>query len=155
MFKELSELAQTTKLTVLISGASKGRLAVTVIPTAAKGESSALSVPLEITGTPEELDSEFPSIFGKYADARSSLAKGLESALAVMDAAKKAAQDKAAEAARNATVKTVGPAAKAAPMEEREGEPGEEEAEGAETAGSEKAVPAAKAKAEVSPSLFD
>lgn len=110
MFKELHEMVKTTALTILVSDAGDGLLSVAVLPKGKEGQNPALSTPLSLTGTPEEMDAELPAVLSRYVGGRNSLAQSLETSLAVMDAAKKAVQDEATKATKKATGKAAIPA---------------------------------------------
>ncbi len=110
MFTELKEMAKSTSINIMISAEPEEKLRVIVMPKAAKeGENPALSTPLSLVGTPEELDEKFASIITGYTASRTSLAESLSAAQAVMEAAK-------ADAAKTAAKKTASkPTEKAKP----------------------------------------
>jgi PRTRC genetic system protein E len=83
--------------TVLITVALiEGKLKVNVIPTKAKdSEDQALTTPLSYTGSPEELDAELGKHLASYVDSHVQLGSTLAEAKAEMDAAAKAARQRA------------------------------------------------------------
>jgi PRTRC genetic system protein E len=99
MFKELAPIAHTTMIQILISGEENGQLRVNIMPKAIEGQNPALSTPLSLLATPEELDEQLPSILTGYVGTRQSLADSLESARIVMESAKKDALKKTTKAA--------------------------------------------------------
>lgn len=100
VFRSIKNLAKTTQLMLVISDGNEDTLKVTVMPKAAKeGENPALSTPLQLVGTPEELDEKFAEILSGYTASRTSLEESLTASQTVMEAAKKEATEKAAKAA--------------------------------------------------------
>lgn len=91
MFKELASIARTTMIQILISGEENGQLRVNIMPKAIEGQNPALSTPLSLLATPEELDEQLSSVLTGYVGTRQSLADSLESATIVMENAKKEA----------------------------------------------------------------
>ncbi len=73
-------------------------LSVIVCP---KGNTGALSQPLVITATADELDTGFVEVLEQYQKARLSLQEQLEATTAVLDAAKKSEEKKAVKALTN------------------------------------------------------
>ena len=72
------------------------KLKLNVIPAKAKeGEDEALTTPLSYTGSPEELDKELGPHLASYVDSHLALGSTLAEAKAEMDAAAKAARQKA------------------------------------------------------------
>ena len=107
MFKELAELAKSTTINLIVSGEADGQLRVIVMPKPAKeGENPALSTPLCLVATPEELDAQFAGILVGYVSARTSLADALSASQTVMEAAKKSAVEEAAKKA-SAKIKSI------------------------------------------------
>jgi len=97
LFNSLHELVKTTKIICFISSDGE-QMKVTVLPKAANESAPpALSTPLQLVGTPDELDSQFPEILKEYTETRTSLVNSLAASQAVMEAAKKEATDKAAK----------------------------------------------------------
>lgn len=93
-------LANVSALNITLTSASDGQITVTVLPTPKKESAKALATPLQLTGTPEELDAEFANLIAQTTATRKSLAEQLEAAEAVLAAAQKEASDKAAKAVK-------------------------------------------------------
>lgn len=95
MFIELMPMLK--ERTVLITVALiEGKLNVNVIPTKAKdSEDQALTTPLTYTGSPEELDAELGKHLASYVGSHLQLGSTLAEAKAEMDAAAKAARQRA------------------------------------------------------------
>lgn len=129
MFVELMPLLKDR--TLLITMARVGdKVKVNFIPSkASEGEDQALTTPLSYTAAPEELDAEFGKHLASYVDAHLVLSSTLAEAKAGMDAAAKAARQKA---------KTQPPISKPAPS----------------NAPKEESVLPAAATADTTPSLF-
>lgn len=102
MFKEIADLAKFTSIHLIITAAGDQELKVAVLPQAKEGANPALCQPLILTATPEELDEKFVSVLTDYKAARKSLEESLEDAKLVMEAAGKAARDKATSATKTA-----------------------------------------------------
>lgn len=98
LFKSLHALAKSTQIFCTITSVEDDQLKVIVMPKQARdGENPALSTPLVLTGTPEELDEQFASVLSSYTTSRTSLAESLSASQTIMDAAKKEATDTAAK----------------------------------------------------------
>lgn len=95
MFVELMPLLKQRTLLITVARIEE-KLKVNVIPAKAKeGEDQALTTPLSYTGSPEELDQELPKHLASYVDSNLALASTLAEAKAEMDAAAKAARQRA------------------------------------------------------------
>ena len=95
MFIELMPLLKERSLLVTVARLND-KLKVNVIPAKIKdGEDQALTTPLSYTGSAEELDGELGTHLASYVDAHLSLGSTLAEAKADMDAAAKAARQKA------------------------------------------------------------
>lgn len=105
MFKELAELARTTTLSLLISSVSDTEMKVLVIPKAKEGANSALSTPLELIATPEELDEKLGGILTQYTTNRKTLEQSLEENRLYMEAQAKTAQKPAKSITAESSVK--------------------------------------------------
>lgn len=98
MFIELMRLLKERTLLITVARIEE-KLKVNVIPAKAKeGEDQALTTPLSYTGSPEELDREFGRHLASYVDSHLALGSTLAEAKAEMDAAAKAARQKAKSA---------------------------------------------------------
>ena len=95
MFIELMLLLKQRTLLITVARIDE-KLKVNVIPAKAKeGEDEALTTPLSYTGSPEELDRELGQHLPSYVDSHLALGSTLAEAKAEMDAAAKAARQKA------------------------------------------------------------
>ena|ERR1044071_3210456 len=101
MFKELMPLLAQRTILLTVSRIDIETICVNVIPQRVKkdAEDNALTTPLSLTGTPEELDQELPRQLVEFVGAHLQLSSSLRSAKEEMEAAGKGAK----EAARKAT----------------------------------------------------
>ena len=94
MFVELMPLLKERTLLITVARVDE-RVKVNVIPAKVKeGEDHALTTPLSLTGSAEELDSELGRHLASYVDSHLALGSTLAEAKAEMDAAAKAARQK-------------------------------------------------------------
>jgi len=94
MFVELMPLLKERTLLITVARVDE-RVKVNVIPAKVKeGEDQALTTPLSLTGSAEELDSELGRHLASYVDSHLALGNTLAEARAEMDAAAKAARQK-------------------------------------------------------------
>lgn len=113
MWTPIFELAKTTSLLLTISAdTSAKQLVVTVTPRPSGKPDPALSQPLTLRGTPEELDAEFVSAITQFSTAYASLKETVEAAVAVMAATKQSVATKAAAKPAAAPAKAATPAPK-------------------------------------------
>jgi PRTRC genetic system protein E len=109
MFKELSPYLRQRAVLLTVTHIEEDQIRVNVIPQKLKdGENAALTTPLTVTGTAEELDLDLPATLVDFVAAHRQLKNTLDRAKAEMDAAAKTAQTEARS-------KTKGPATNAAP----------------------------------------
>ena len=95
LFIELMPLLKQRTLLITVARIDE-KLKVNIIPAKAKeGEDEALTTPLSYTGSPEELDRELGRHLASYVDSHLALGSTLAEAKAEMDAAAKAARQKA------------------------------------------------------------
>ena len=95
MFVELMPLLNQRTLLITVARIDE-KVKVNVIPAKAKeGEDEALTTPLSYTGSAEELDTELGQHLASYVDSHLALGSTLAEAKAEMDAAAKAARQKA------------------------------------------------------------
>jgi colicin import membrane protein len=100
MFKDLYDVARHTPLHLIITPAGEQlRIIVTPKPTGDAANNAALSKPFSATGTPEDLDREFPEALRKYAGAVNDLRTSIDLPIDLLDAAKKKAAEKETKAA--------------------------------------------------------
>ena len=96
MFTELMPLLRKRRLLVTISLVEGDTIRATVVPQkASETEDNAITAPLAITGTAEELDRELPQQLVEFTGAHLQLQSTLASAKAEMEAAAKAAREEA------------------------------------------------------------
>lgn len=67
-FAKLYAIARHTSLSIIVTPAGE-KLSLIIIPKPNGGESKSLVTPLQITGTPEELDAELPAAIEQYCGA--------------------------------------------------------------------------------------
>lgn len=104
-FQELKSLLNgCAALAVTLSSSREGAVTVTVRPTPKDAkdakDAEALTIPLVLTGTAEELDAQFVGLLQSYAEEHQSLAEQLEATRNILEAAKKDASKKAEGAVR-------------------------------------------------------
>ena len=96
MFAELMPLLRKRRLLLTIAFVEGDMIRATVIPQkSSETEDSAITTPLAITGTAEELDRELPGQLVSFVGAHLQLQSTLATAKAEMDAAAKAAREEA------------------------------------------------------------
>lgn len=93
MFKELVPLLRHRAVLFTVTHVEEDQFRVNVIPKKiADGENDALTTPVTVTGTVEDLDRELPQTLVNFVSAHLELKNTLERAKADMDAASKAAR---------------------------------------------------------------
>jgi PRTRC genetic system protein E len=96
MFKELVPILRHRAVLMTITFIEEDQIRVNVVPKKLKdGDNNALTTPVTVTGTAEELDAELGPTLVNFVGAHLQLKNTLESAKADMDAAAKAAQTEA------------------------------------------------------------
>ena len=96
MFKELAPYLRQRAVLLTVTHIEDDQIRVNVIPQKLKdGENAALTTPLTITGTAEELDRDLPATLVNFVSAHLQLRNTLDRAKAEMDAAAKTAQAEA------------------------------------------------------------
>jgi PRTRC genetic system protein E len=111
MFKELGPLLRQRTVVMILTRLEDDTIRVNVIPRKLnESENDALTTPLSVAGTAEELDAELPSALVQFVGAHLELKNTLETAKEQMAAAAKAAKVEARSktAAKTATAKTEG-----------------------------------------------
>lgn len=112
MFKEIESLMGEETLSVsLIVTKSNDGLSVTVLPKVKEGADSAMSTPLGLKGTAEELDAEFTKLLAGYSGARKSLGEQAAETSELL----KAAREASAKKGQDALKKSAKPASTTAP----------------------------------------
>ena len=120
MFTELMPLLRKRGLLLTISLVEGDTLRATVLPQkASEADDKAMTTPLAITGTAEELDRDLPQQLIEFVGAHLQLQSTLASAKADMDAAAKAAR----EEARKKTTKPATPTKTSVPEAPAKPEP--------------------------------
>ena len=117
MFAELMPLLRKRRLLLTIALVEGDTIRATVVPQkSSETEDSAITTPLAITGTAEELDRELPGQLVSFVGAHLQLQSTLATAKAEMDAAAKVAREEARKkAAKPSTTPTVASTPKPAP----------------------------------------
>ena len=101
MFKELAPYLRQRAVLLTVTHIEEDQIRVNVIPQKLKdGENAALTTPLTVTGTAEELDWELPTTIVGFVSAHLQLRNTLDRAKAEMDAAAKTAQAEARSKAK-------------------------------------------------------
>ena len=106
MFKELAPYLRQRAVLLTVTHLEEDRIRVNVMPKKLKdGENAALTTPLSVSGTAEELDRELPSALVSFVSSHLQLKNSLENAKAEMDAAAKTAQAEARSKSKTPTKK--------------------------------------------------
>ena len=96
MFKELAPYLRQRAVLLTITHLEDDQISVSIIPKKLKdGENTALTTPIKLTGTAEELDEDLPSSIVGFVAAHLQLKNTLERAKAEMDAAPQVNHDQA------------------------------------------------------------
>lgn len=96
MFKELAPYLRQRAVLLTVTHLEEDQIRVNIIPQKLKdGDNNALTTPLSVTGTAEELDRELPATIVDFVAAHLQLKNTLDKAKEEMDAAAKAAQAEA------------------------------------------------------------
>lgn len=111
MFKELAPVLRDRAVLLTVTLVDADQIRVNIVPKKLKdGDNEALTIPLSVTGTAEELDAELSSTIVGFVGSHLQMKNTLEKAKAEMDAASKAAQAEA-RAKSKTTTKPVPPKA--------------------------------------------
>jgi PRTRC genetic system protein E len=106
MFKELAPYLRQRAVLLTVTHGGEDQIRINIVPQKLKdGENTALTTPLSVTGTAEELDRDLPSAIVGFVSAHLELKNTLDRAKAEMDAAGKAAQAEARAKAKTPTKK--------------------------------------------------
>ena len=109
MFKELQPVLRDRAVLLTVTLVDQDQIRVNIVPKKLKdGDNDALTTPLSVTGTAEELDTELSKTIVGFVGAHLQMKNTLERAKAEMDAASKAAQAEARSRSK-ATAKPVPP----------------------------------------------
>ena len=105
MFEELMPLLKQRVLIVTLSRVGDEQICVNVIPKPLKSDQpadgAALTTPLSVTGTPQELDEQLPRQLVEFVETHLGLSSTLKSAKEQMEAATKAAREAAKKSANS------------------------------------------------------
>jgi PRTRC genetic system protein E len=108
MFKELAPLLRQRAVLLTVTHLEDDQIRVNVIPQKIRdGENPALTTPLMVTGTAEDLDRDLPSTLTNFVGAHLGLKNTLDRVKEEMDAAVKAAQAEARSKSKSAGAKPV------------------------------------------------
>jgi PRTRC genetic system protein E len=108
MFKELAPYLRQRAVLLTVTRLEEDQIRVNVIPQKLKdGENTALTTPLTVTGTAEELDRDLPATLVNFVSAHLELRNTLERAKSEMDAAAKAAQAEARAKSKTTATKVI------------------------------------------------
>ena len=106
MFKELAPYLRQRAVLLTVTHIEDDQIRVNVIPQKLKdGENVALTTPLTVTGTADELDRDLPSTIVNFVSAHLQLRNTLDRAKAEMDAAAKTTQAEARSKAKTTAKK--------------------------------------------------
>ena len=106
MFKELAPLLRHCAVLFMVSHISEDQFRVNVVPKKiSEGENDALTTPVSVSGTVEDLDAQLPQTLVAFVSSHLELKNTLERAKADMDAAAKAAQTEARNKSKNQAAK--------------------------------------------------
>lgn len=106
MFKELAPYLRQRAVLLTVTRLEEDQIRVNVIPQKLKdGENAALTTPLTVTGTAEELDRDLPATLVGFVASHLQLKNTLDRAQSEMDAAAKAAQAEARNKTKAAATK--------------------------------------------------
>lgn len=107
MFKELAPYLRQRAVLLTVTRLEEDQIRVNVIPQKLKdGENAALTTPVTVTGTAEELDRDLPATLVDFVASHLQLKNTLDRAKSEMDAAAKAAQAEARAKSKTNTAKT-------------------------------------------------
>lgn len=106
MFKELAPYLRQRAVLLTVTHIEDDQIRVNVIPQKLKdGENAALTTPLTVTATADELDNDLPTTLVNFVSAHLQLRNTLDRAKAEMDAAAKTAQAEARSKAKTTAKK--------------------------------------------------
>jgi PRTRC genetic system protein E len=106
MFKELAPYLRQRAVLLTVTYLEEEQIRVNIVPQKLKdGENAALTTPLTVTGSAEELDRDLPATVVNFVAAHLELKNTLDRAKAEMDAAAKSAQSEARSKSRTSATK--------------------------------------------------
>ena len=104
MFKELLPVLRDRAVLLTVTLVDADQIRVNIVPKKLKdGDNDALTIPLSVTGTAEDLDAELSTTIVSFVGSHLQMKNTLEKAKAEMDAASKAAQAEARTKSKTAT----------------------------------------------------
>jgi PRTRC genetic system protein E len=104
MFKELAPILRDRAVLLTVTLVDTDQIRVNIVPKKLKdGDNDALTTPLSVTGTAEDLDADLSSTIVSFVGFHLHMKNSLEKAKAEMDAASKAAQSEARAKSKTAT----------------------------------------------------
>ena len=104
MFKELLPVLRDRAVLLTVTLVETDQIWVNIVPKKLKdGDNDALTTPLSVTGTAEDLDAELSTTIVSFVGSHLQMKNTLEKAKAEMDAASKAAQTEARAKSKTAT----------------------------------------------------
>ncbi len=104
MFKELLPVLRDRAVLLTVTLVDADQIRVNIVPKKLKdGDNDALTIPLSVTGTAEDLDAELSTTIVSFVGSHLQMKNTLEKAKAEMDAASKAAQAEARAKSKTAT----------------------------------------------------
>jgi PRTRC genetic system protein E len=107
MFKELVPILRNRTVLMTVTALDDDQIRVNVVPKKTKdGDNDALTTPLSVTGTAEELDTQLAATLVGFVASHLQMKNALEKAKADMDAATKVAQAEARAKSKTPTSKT-------------------------------------------------
>jgi PRTRC genetic system protein E len=107
MFKELVPILRSRAVLMTATALDDDQIRVNVVPKKMKdGDHDALTTPLSVTGTAEELDTQLAATLVGFVASHLQMKNALEKAKSEMDAATKAAQAEARAKSKTPTSKT-------------------------------------------------
>lgn len=123
MFVALASILPPTQtLDLSITHAADGSMKVVVKPQLVKGSNVSLAIPLALSATPQELDTDFVGALMRYAGDRASLQQQVDTTALIIAEAKKSEVGKASKAIKSGTKPSDYVAGKAADDADDEGE---------------------------------
>ena len=106
MFQELAPLLRQRAVLLTVTHLEDDQIRVNVVPQKIKdGDNAALTTPLTVTGTPEELDRDLPTTLVNFVGAHLGLKNTLDRVKEEMDTAAKVAQAEARSKNKSAGIK--------------------------------------------------
>ncbi|SDD58309.1 PRTRC system protein E [Cupriavidus sp. YR651] len=98
MFTQLAPMVRTCEKVVITLAMQGDTMSVVVVPVVKNPADAALTMPLALSATPEELDAGFAEVVRGTTESRKSLAEQAEATNSILDAAKASQSNKATKA---------------------------------------------------------